>query len=182
HPSAGLPNGSTCTVSLPAASISDTDGIAPEHPSSDESWTFSTETASAQSQAPVVISQVYGGGGNANATYRNDYIELYNRSAATVTVTGWSVQYSSATGNSWGNGFGKTTLVGTIAPGQYYLVALASRRNAGAVLPHANVTRVTNMCATSGKVALVDNSASLTGNCPLGASVVDFIGYGGADC
>ena len=182
HPSAGLPNGSTCTVSLPAASISDTDSIAPEHPSADESWSFSTETASAQSQAPVVISQVYGGGGNANATYRNDYIELYNRSAATVTVTGWSVQYSSATGNSWGNGFGKTTLVGTIAPGEYYLVALASGGSVGALLPDANVIGVTNMSATSGKVALVDNSTSLNGNCPLGASVVDFVGYGTADC
>ena len=27
----------------------------------------------------VVISQVYGGGGNSGATYTNDFIELYNR-------------------------------------------------------------------------------------------------------
>jgi endonuclease G len=182
HPTAGLPNGSTCTVSIPAASVGDIDGIAPEHPAADESWTFSTQTASAQSQAPIVISQIYGGGGNANATYRNDFVELYNRSAASVNVTGWSVQYSSATGNTWGNGFGKTSLVGTIAPGEYYLVALASGGNVGALLPEANVVGVTNMSATTGKVALVDNSTSLNGNCPLGASVVDFVGFGGADC
>ena len=30
----------------------------------------------------VVISQIYGGGGNAGATYHNDYVELYNRGAA----------------------------------------------------------------------------------------------------
>ena len=182
HPANGLPTGSICTVSIPAASIGDLDGIVPEHPAADESWSFSTETPPAQSLAPVVISQVYGGGGNVNATYRNDFIELYNRSASTVNVTGWSVQYSSATAASWGNGFGKTTLVGTIAPGQYYLVALASGGGVGAALPDANVAGVTNMSATTGKVALVDNSTSLTGNCPLGGSVVDFIGYGGADC
>ena len=27
----------------------------------------------------IVISQVYGGGGNAGATFTNDFIELYNR-------------------------------------------------------------------------------------------------------
>ena len=46
----------------------------------------------------IVISQVYGGGGNASATLRNDYIELFNRGAAAVNLAGWSVQYTSATG------------------------------------------------------------------------------------
>src|SRR5205807_1901117 len=32
----------------------------------------------------IVISQVYGGGGNAGATFRNDFIELYNRGTAPV--------------------------------------------------------------------------------------------------
>ena len=43
----------------------------------------------------VVISQVYGGGGNAGATYKNDFIELYNLGSTPVDVTGWSVQYAS---------------------------------------------------------------------------------------
>lgn len=29
-------------------------------------------------QAQVVINEIYGGGGNAGSTYRNDFIELYN--------------------------------------------------------------------------------------------------------
>ena len=40
----------------------------------------------------VVISQVYGGGGNTGATFTNDFIELYNRGSAPVDVTGWTVQ------------------------------------------------------------------------------------------
>ena len=42
----------------------------------------------------VVISQVYGGGGNAGATFKNDFIELFNPTGGTVDLTGWSVQYS----------------------------------------------------------------------------------------
>ena len=49
----------------------------------------------------IVISQVYGGGGNSGAQFKNDFVELFNRSAGSVTVDGWSVQYASATGTSW---------------------------------------------------------------------------------
>ena len=49
----------------------------------------------------VVISQVYGGGGNASAPYQNDFIELFNRGASAVSLNGWSVQYASATGTTW---------------------------------------------------------------------------------
>src|SRR4051812_5850515 len=66
----------------------------------------------------IVISQIYGGGGNSGATYKNDFIELYNRSASPVTVTGWSVQYASSAGTSWQ----VTNLSGTIQPGGYYLI------------------------------------------------------------
>ncbi|MET0523240.1 MAG: lamin tail domain-containing protein, partial [Nocardioides sp.] len=48
----------------------------------------------------LVISEVYGGGGNSGAVYTNDFIELYNPTAAAIDVTGWSVQYRSATGTS----------------------------------------------------------------------------------
>ena len=44
-----------------------------------------------------MISEVYGGGGNAGATLKRDFIELYNKSAAPVDLAGWSVQYASVT-------------------------------------------------------------------------------------
>ncbi len=136
----------------------------------------------------AVISQVYGGGGNAGppaATYRNDYIELFNPSTTTINLNGWSVQYASATG-----AFGAANLIqplaGTMAPGQYYLVKLAGGAT-GADLPEPNVDGSINMSATSGKVALVNNSEGLTGGsnpCNLDdPNLVDFVGYGGtANC
>src|SRR3989442_10402219 len=71
----------------------------------------------------VVISQVYGGGGNSGATLKNDFIELFNASNASVDMSGWFVQYASASGSTWQVtnlcGAGQTC---TIAPGHYYLI------------------------------------------------------------
>ena len=62
-------------------------------------------SANAHTEAPEAndlrVSQVYGGGGNAGATYTNDFIELFNAGAGSINLSGWSVQYASATGTSW---------------------------------------------------------------------------------
>ncbi|HBB96988.1 MAG TPA: hypothetical protein DC054_16540, partial [Blastocatellia bacterium] len=126
----------------------------------------------------VTISQVYGGGGNTGATYENDYVELYNPTAAPISMTGWSLQYGAATGTTFS---GKQVLGGTIDPGHYYLVSLASGGAVGAPLPPASVTGTDiNMAAAAGKIVLVSNSDTLSGACPLGTDpdIVDFVGYG----
>ncbi|MFZ1795449.1 MAG: lamin tail domain-containing protein, partial [Dokdonella sp.] len=45
--------------------------------------------------AAVVISQVYGGGGNSGSTYTHDFIELFNAGSTAQDLTGWTVQYAS---------------------------------------------------------------------------------------
>ena len=72
--------------------------------------------------AAVVISQVYGGGGNTNATYSHDFVELFNNGTMAASLTGWSVQYASAAGSSWS----ATNLSGVLQPGQHFLVQEAS--------------------------------------------------------
>lgn len=126
----------------------------------------------------LVISQLYGGGGNSGATFTHDYIEIYNPTGISFNLAGWSLQYSSATGTSWTN---KQPIGGTIAPGEYFLVSLASGGANGSPLPvTANISGDINMSATTGKVALVSNSSSLSGSCPNGTDpdIVDFVGYG----
>jgi uncharacterized protein len=44
----------------------------------------------ATASSSIVISQIYGGGGNSGATLRNDFVELFNRSTAAVSVSGWT--------------------------------------------------------------------------------------------
>src|ERR1041385_1542691 len=59
---------------------------------------FSLPLAASAASTGIVISQIYGAGGNSGAVYQNDYVELFNLSGAPVSVAGWSVQYASATG------------------------------------------------------------------------------------
>jgi len=97
----------------------------------------------------IVISQIYGGGGNSGATYQNDFVELFNRGSTTINVTGWTVQYAPATSSSWVS----TTLSGSIAPGQYFLIKQGSGGTNGGALPTADVTGTINMSASAGKIA-----------------------------
>ncbi len=134
------------------------------------------------SSSGVVISQVYGGGGNAGAPYLNDFVELYNAGAGSVSLAGWSLQYTSAAGTSWGSQ--KVNLSGSVGPGQYALIQLGSGGAAGAALPTPGFTGSFNMSATAGKVALVNSTTSLPAvSCPSDASIVDLVGFGAsANC
>jgi hypothetical protein len=126
----------------------------------------------------VVISQIYGGGGNTGAQYHNDYFELYNRGNIDVDVTGWSVQYAANTGDTWFS----TTLIGVIAPGKYFLVEEREGAGGGAGLPAPDAIGDIPVSSIAGKVALVNNTVLLTTGCPSGGSVMDFVGYGATDC
>lgn len=127
----------------------------------------------------VVISQVYGGGGNSGATYTNDFIELHNSGASAVSLNGWSVQYASASGTTW-----QVTNLGnvTLQPGQYYLVQEAAGAGGTTALPTPDVSGSIAMSASNGKVALVTTTTALAcgGTCATDASVRDYIGYGTA--
>jgi uncharacterized repeat protein (TIGR01451 family) len=127
----------------------------------------------------VVVSQVYGGGGNAGATFKNDFIEIFNRSAAPVSLAGWSVQYNSATGTG---AWQVTPLSGTLQPGQYFLVQEAPGAGGTVNLPTPDASGAIAMSATAGRVALLNSTTPLTA-CALTPAVQDLIGYGtGAAC
>lgn len=135
------------------------------------------------SSANVVISQVYGGGGNTGAPFKNDFVELFNLGPTTVSLTGWSVQYASAAGTgSFASNV--VALSGSLAPGQYYLVQQAGGTT-GVALPAPDATGTVNMSATAGKVIVANTTTGLTcngGSTPCSTSqlaqIVDLVGYG----
>lgn len=129
----------------------------------------------------VTISQVYGGGGNSGATLKNDFIELYNRTATAIPVTGWTVQYASTTGSTWS----ATQLTGSIPANGYYLVKQAAGAGGTTELPNPDATGSIAMSATAGKVVLVPSSTRIASEtvCPSLVLYVDLAGYGsGTNC
>src|ERR1044071_115450 len=131
--------------------------------------------------AAVVISQVYGGGGNTGATLKNDYIELVNHSGAPVNLSGWSVQAFVSTTGTWQ----MTPLTNfTLQPGQYYLVQESQGEGGTDGLPTPDAVGTIPVSSTSTKVALVSNTTTLTRVCPntTAAGIVDLVGYGSTNC
>jgi Lamin Tail Domain len=129
----------------------------------------------------VVVSQIFAGGGNSGAPYANDFVELFNRGSAAVDLAGYAVQYAPATSTSWQ----ATALGGTLQPGRYYLVQLASSASVGAALPAPDATGTTNLAASGGKVAVTSTTSALgcgavAGSCSATSGVVDLVGYGAA--
>lgn len=130
------------------------------------------------SQAQVVISQVYGGGGNSGAPFTNDFIELFNRGSVAQDLTGWSVQYASTSGTTWA----VTNLTNvTLAPGKYYLIQQAAGTTPSAALPTPDATGTLAMSGTNGKVLLANVTTAQTGANPTGSQIIDFVGFGTAN-
>lgn len=147
------------------------------------------EVTSALVASPdLVISQLYGGGGNTNAVYTNDFVEIFNRSAAAVSLQGKSIQYTSGTAN-FAAASNVVALPNVSVPaGHYFLVQLASGGAVGGALPTPDFTATgttINMAKDKGKLALVDSAALLDGcgatatPCTAG-NWIDLIGYGGS--
>jgi hypothetical protein len=138
-------------------------------------------SARASGSGSIVLGELYAAGGNSGAVYTNDYVELFNRGAGSVAIDGWTLQYASAAGTSWQS----TPLSGTIPAGGRYLVQLASGGANGVALPMADATGTSNLAATGGKVALVDDATALScgasaGSCSTASAVEDLVGYGSA--
>ena len=130
----------------------------------------------AQPSNHVVISQVYGGGGNSGATYTNDFIEVFNPTPTATSVAGYSVQYASSTGSTWQ----VTNLPNvTLQPGQYLLVQESQGAGGTTPLPTPDASGNIAMSATAGKIALVSATTALSGTCPT-TNVVDLVGFGTA--
>jgi hypothetical protein len=137
--------------------------------------------AARSASSDMVVGQLFAGGGNAGASYTNDFVELFNRGTTSVDLSGWSIQYASASGATWQ----VTPLSGSVQPGRYYLVELASAGATGAPLPTPDATGTANLAVSGGKVAVVRASAPLgcgasPGSCSADPLVADLIGYGSA--
>ena len=147
----------------------------------------------AQAQTPaaseVVFSQVYARGGNPGSTYKNNFIELFNRSNAAVDISGWPFHIATDTG-SFNTSISFTSSRGlSIPPGGYLLIEFETTGSSGGPLPFFDLFvpqfgQFSVNLSPSGKIALTRPGTSFFGTCPISNSgLVDFIGYGSsANC
>lgn len=125
----------------------------------------------ADTNPDVVISQVHG-----------DFIEIFNRSGHSVSIAGWSVQYTyggadrvaPATWNAIG-------ISGSLAPGQYYLVEVDGSNDLQADATGYFPMRFAyggSGLNFEGTIALVRSATPLTVVWPSIRDVADLFGYG----
>lgn len=136
--------------------------------------------------AQIVISEIYRGDGNSESIVKNNYILLKNVGAFSASLSGATIQYASEGGNFTQY---HTLPTLTLGPGQSYLIKEAVSTEDDVDFPAADFapTDVINFngtlnpskgitLATSGKIALVGNTAMITG--PTEDNILDFVGYG----
>ncbi|EKE20313.1 MAG: nuclease [uncultured bacterium] len=123
-------------------------------------------SAQATCREGVMIYEVYGGGGNASAQYKNDFIGLYNNSDIKIDLTGWTVKYAAISSEH----FAVTDLAGSIGAGKYYLIEEKSGNGSAAPLPLPDMRGNISMAANTGKVILMSD-----------VTMIDSVVYSGAD-
>lgn len=124
----------------------------------------------------LVISEVYGGGGNSGATYTHDFIELYNPTSSPISVDGMSVQYRSSGGTGAGS---VTPLTGSVPAGGHYLVQEAQGAGGTTPLPTPDAVGSIAMSGTAFTVWLANGTTALTpaaDGAAVRTGIVDLVG------
>jgi 5'-nucleotidase len=129
----------------------------------------------------LVISEVYGAGGNSGAVYDADYVELYNPTSAAIDLAGDYIHYRSAGGTSGGSPF---ALSGTVPAGSHFLIQMGTVGANGAALPtpDAVASPAFSLAAAGGQVYLLSSSSPITstGDQAGAPGVIDMVGASGS--
>ena len=139
--------------------------------------------------ADVRIAQVYPGGGSssASATYKKDYVVLFNSTGFDLNISGYVLEYGSATGN-WGSSATNYYVFPAdtwIAGCSYLMVACGSAGTGGADFTMTPDFVTTNMSlgGTSGKMALFSAlNANVTCGSETPGTLLDKVSWGTANC
>ncbi|XBB69299.1 ExeM/NucH family extracellular endonuclease [Nocardioides sp. WV_118_6] len=136
----------------------------------------------------LVISELYGGGGNANATYTYDFVELYNPTNAPISLGGKSLQYRASANTGVPSASNTYALPSVqLGAGKHYLVQCATNNAAvGAPLPQAADTTACGLqlSGTAGQLYLADTATSIPAQTNPAAPwvfdsrVIDLVGFG----
>ena len=133
--------------------------------------------AAAPDGSGLVISEVYGAGGNNGALFDADYVELFNPTDAAIDLDGLSVQYRSSGGTAGGPA---APLTGSVEPDGHFLVQMSASGASGDPLPTPDLGPLGfAMSGSNGQALLIDGTTfSGSGDVAGNADLVDMVGYG----
>jgi hypothetical protein len=160
----GSPSSATLT-------IQDNDGVTPP-PSSN---------------SPVRISQIYTRGGEAGATYQNDFVEIFNAGSTAVNINGWALAVNTFEGTTQQAIGARFNSSFSMLPGMHLLIRFRGNGTAGQPVPgEFPVINDISLGSTSGQIMLLSPSQKLPAGCPasfgVNGAVTDFVGYGTTTC
>lgn len=130
------------------------------------------------------ISQLYTRGGEAGATYQNDFVEIFNRSNSSIDMKGWSlviISFEGSTQQAIGVTFNNTF---SIPAGTHLSFRFRGNGSNGQPTPgEFPIIDDISLGSTSGQITLLPPGQSMPTGCPATSSAVaDFVGYGSTTC
>jgi hypothetical protein len=146
-----------------------------------------TSVVRGEASSSLRISQIYTRGGEAGATYQNDFVEIFNAGTSAVDINGWAmvvISFEGATQQSIGARFNSSF---SVPPGMHLLFRFNGNGTAGQPVPgeYPIITDI-SLGSTSGQIMLLSPSQTLPTGCPTSFSetgqVTDFVGYGTSAC
>lgn len=155
---------------------------------------FSSLLVAQTADSNIRISQIYTRGGEAGATFQNDYIELFNRGNVDVDISGWTISIANFTGTPpniqiSSSGIKLSNAIPMIiSPGRHLLIKFGGSGTNGQALSDSDINlNPMPISETGGQIVLVAKDKTLPfGYCPaapdLTGVVVDYVGYGTAIC
>jgi len=128
------------------------------------------------------ISQVYTRGGEAGATYTNDYVEIFNPGNTAIDINGWVISVKSVEGSTPSSINLQVSQSFSMTPGMHILIPFNGTGSNGQPLPNTLLSPVNlPLGSTSGQVILLSPGQTIPTACPTGA-YVDGIGWGSSTC
>ena len=172
-----ITSGNPSTLTITENSIVETWASVSGVDSAQRTYTYSVKWPFTLAKGPVVIWEVYGGGGGSDAAYKNGYIVLKNISDADVDISGWSLQSASAANSAAFRDIFTLPQGAVVEAGKYYLIQAAGGSGGTLELPTPDAVSSLDLDVTSGQIALAAySSAGITGlDDP---NLADFVGYG----